>query len=371
MDCISRSGDVIKIYDGTNVFCIKEFLKKDRSSIGRMNIVLNKEIALDTMFVKHLLKSSVNFYKLFQVHQDTLDYVLQRYPEYLVEVLNYVDEPRFYYIIQTYKPSLVESFEPIAKYGTPEILQLALNESKLNMKWFTKEWFYVIYKYGNIKLFWTCHPFIDPVEHIPNIIKFVNIQCNHLVFINYVIKIDALKKNHAINILSQTMDQDICNTIYKYYLTKKGLRRIIDIIDKTGNEIFFNRLLQLNYSISETMSNDDPVQTFIKPNIKVNRKLIHLSAVFGECKYKVKNFTVKNGQFEIVLKDWLRYRLSWLKSLPIRTDTRFIHMWKYIHDTYGWKTFLETFNELKHVLTLTISKLIVNTYPGLLKYIWI
>ena len=351
MDCIRRSGNATKIYDGTNIFCTKEFLKKDKTFLPYIDFRPNEDRPLNTLFVDHYMKISINPQLLFQSHRSTIDYLLQNHLEKCMDILDYANEEDFYYIIQKYGFHC-HSFERIAEFGTPELLQETLKEledvpldychgcgrrqenHKHDMNWFAKYHYKLVIVHGNIKLYDACLPYLQYLDSLYKFIKIENIGPNHVPFIELLIKHCLLKKNHVIGIASQTTNPRICEIIYEYYIKTKSILKMIEVVAVTGNEYLFRRVLTYR---------TDSMETFMKGFISIRNRGVSLGAVFR-------------------LMDGLRYRLRWLKTLPIQHDANFAHVWSYIHDTHGKVAFLETFDELKKTMIVPVYGAITKWY---------
>ena len=377
MDCIRRSGQFHKIYDGTNLFCVKEFLKKDSSFIRCKKFKLNKEVPLNTLFVDHFFNLNPSYYKLFRTHQDTFDYVMRMYPHLINIVLDHVDEARFNYVIQTYKPPLNSVFNGIIKYGTPEILQRALNEINKSMKWFVKIQFDDVFAFGNAKLLDVCIPFIQPSKKLVNTTKIINVNHNHLPFISYLITHDMLRKRHVISITKQTTDPEICRPIYNYYIRRKDWYHIQYVITRTGNEYFFNNFLSLELNVrrgSEFMNsfNVDHVKLWLQYRINFNQGWMSFGSIFSLHNHgtsQTKDIKIQDHHILFTAKDWFRYRLSWLEKQPIHKNKRFGHIWRYIHDTYGEVVFLDVLKNRWKDLTMPVISKIRKWYPKIIDLI--
>ena len=348
MDCIRRSGQFYEIYDGTNIFCVREFLKKDETNLLYTNLVLCKNAPLDKMFVDHYFKLKLYPNKLFQTHPDTLDYVLQIYPEYLEEILRYIEEESyFYHIVRNYKPCYKYAAHNVARFGTPEILQIFLNglSEDCNIDWFVNTWFGDVFAYGNIRLFETCRPFIHRSINMSSLIDIVNVNHDHdhLPFIQLAIQHEIIEDFHINVFARRTTDPEICGLLYHHCMRVGGIGRIIDLIMKTGNKYFFDKLLSSQVFMEDS---DNHIQSWLNSCIRIGHRSILVKHVFS---------MYDHGR--------VRYRASWLETCPIQKRLNFAHMWRYIYDTHGERAFLIIYNKLKNKMIMPIFKEIIKWYP--------
>ena len=336
---IRHKGQSHFIYDGINIFSVREFLKKDKNYINRGYFNLCKTKPLNKAFIKHYCDNikDVNS-DLFMGHIETFRYVMDKYPSFTNRALCYVDEDRYHYIVQNYDIDYTSGmFGNIIRYFTEDMIQKTLRANNQDMSWFMNIYVEYIYNYANIKLIELCRSWLSPNIHKKILGNFYRVLGdNHIPFIQMDIDSDLISVNYINRIIRQSKSSKISQMLADYALSKFGLHDTVDIFVQTPNEQFFWTILS------------------------------HVSD-----KYSSMDMTPKMKEIFIWEKNHgLKYHLEWLlRYAGILCHRRVAFIWKYIHDMYGEDAFLDTLEANIDHMPVKIIRLIKVWYPRILDII--